>query len=117
MATSIATQNPTFHALSTDVPVGHKQVFVRGDYAGTVTTVTRINHNYWGVTVREVRNAFSSPVVGVSATVWRDSNGQWVADYQDASTSVEITRAFVLRAALGLAIWSAGDRGHTAGRW
>jgi len=119
MATSIATQNPTFHALSTDVPVGHKQVFVRGGYAGTVTTVTRCNTNYWAVSVRTVRGAFSgASVSSVTAQVWlHPASGRWVADYSQADGYVEIAESRDLLAALGLAIWSAGDRGHTAGRW
>jgi len=117
MTVSLPTRKPTFHALSAAVPLGHKQVFVRGYYAGTVTTVTRINRDHWSVTVREVRGAFRSPSVGMSATVWLDTNGQYVSDYWDDSQRIEIDRSDTLAAAMGMAIWSAGYRGHVAGRW
>lgn len=121
MIASIATQRPAFHALNVNVPVGHTQVFVASDYAGTVTTVTRVNTSYWAVTTREIKGAFSNPVVGVSAHVWLDpAAGRYVADYPTTSGdfgAVEVSRCHDLRAALGVAIWSTTERGHALGRW
>lgn len=117
MATSIATQNPTFHAITGDEPVGSTKIIVRGDYANTITTVHHINVDYWTVTVRPVKDAFRKPQNGKSAQIWRDRDGSYVTDYWDRSAPVEAARSWDLRAALGVAISSAAERGHQDGLW
>jgi hypothetical protein len=119
MAPSIATQTPNFHSLSPRVPVGYTQIFVASDYAGTITSVTRVNDLYWSVSVRDVRGAFRNPKLGASSQVWFDvTTGEWVADYSARSCQyVEAGRAYDLRAALADAIISAAERGHDQGLW
>lgn len=120
MATSIPTANPSFHCLSGNQKIGkaHTAILVATDYAGTITEVTRINQTYWSVTTREVKGAFSNPKVGVTAHVWVDNGGQWVADYHTHALGyVEAGRAWDVRAALAIAIDSTTRRGHDAGRW
>lgn len=122
MATSIATQAPTFHAITGTQPIGHTQITVRGDYANTVTTVRRQNEDYWLVTVRQAKNAFAGSGARVLRTtlVWKDTDGSYVADYWDTARSeqpIEAGRSWTLRAALGVAISSAAERGHQDGLW
>lgn len=123
MATSIATQNPTFHAITGTQAIGHTQVSVRGDYANTVTTVRRQNQDYWLVTVRQAKDAFRGPGArGHQRTtlVWKDEDGSYVCDYWAPSVSqepIEAGRSWTLRAALGVAISSAAERGHQADLW
>lgn len=120
MTTSIRTQEPTFHSLRADAPVGRAaQIFTKADYAGTVVQVWHLNAQYWTVTTRELRNAFRNPVVGVSAHVWYHGvTGRYVADYHtDDGRTVEIGSTRDPRAALGLAIMNTARRGHDAGRW
>lgn len=123
MVTSIATQAPTFHAITGTQAIGHTQISVRGDYANTVTTVKRMNTDYYLVTVRQAKNAFATwPAVAVtrSARVWKDTDGSYVADYWDTARCdqpIEAARSWDLRAALAVAIGSAAERGHQDGLW
>ncbi len=120
MAASIRTQNPSFHSLRADAPVGRvPQIFTSADYAGTITQVWRHNTHYWSITTREALNAFSNPTLGFTAHVWYDqASGQYVADYHSQRFgSVEITRTRDPLAALGAAITDTAERGHLAYRW
>lgn len=127
MSVSITTQNPNYRALSTQVPVGYTQIFVTGEYAGTITLVTRLAAEYWTVHVRPVKNAFRySGVLGASAKVWKSNPADhpytktWVADYWDNAPGEDYCIAgesYHLRAALAVAIDSATERGHDQGLW
>lgn len=122
MATSIATQAPTFHAITGTQPIGHTQISVRGDYANTVTTVRRQNTDYYLVTVRQAKNAFAGAGARVQRTtlVWKDGDGSYVADYWDTARCdqpIEAARSWDLRAALAVAIGMAAERGHQDGLW
>ena len=122
MTASIATQRPNFHHITGTQPVGHTQIAVFGDYAGTVTKVRRINDQYWQVRVVPARGAFrgAGHTHGMTTLVWRDRDGSYVADYWPAWATdqpVEAARSWTLRAALGVAIGSAAERGHEAGLW
>ncbi len=112
MALTITNQAPNFFALTGTQPVGHKQIAVATDYAGSVTTLYRPNTSYWTVTTRSVRGAFSdSPELGQSASIWFDQNeGRYVVDYYEGATNVEAGRARGLRAAIGIAVDVANQR-------
>jgi hypothetical protein len=116
---STATRKPNYHSLSQPLTVGMARVIISGQYAGTVTTVRRLNTHYWSVTTREMRGAFSNPQLGVSAHVWWDAaNGRYVADYTTrACQTVEAGDAYSVQAALAIAVDSTERRGHEDGRW
>ena len=115
MTTTLPTQAPSFHALTGNQPVGQTQICVRAEYAGTMTSVKRLNTWYWAVTTRSVRNAFRSPEPGASAAIWfdrADGSGRYVVDYWTrAGYPIEAGRARSLQAAIGIACDS------TATRW
>lgn len=124
MAASIATARPNYHHITGEQPVGHTQIAIAGDYAGTITKVKRTNTRYWAVIVRTARGAFgSNPHPGMACQVWFDeSTVEFVVDYwseKDWSDNqpVEAGRSHTLRTALGIAIDSAAQRGHQAGLW
>lgn len=118
MNTTIATQSPNFHGLTGNQPVGQVQIAVAAEYAGTITSVTRINTAYWAVVTRNVRDAFRGPALaglGYSARIWFDSSEQaYVVDYWDgdvfANQPTEAGRARSLRAAIGIAADSTAQR-------
>lgn len=128
MTTSIRTARPSFGHLTGEQPVGHTQIAVAGDYAGTVTLVTRVNARYWSVIVRDQRGAFrdidhrtelTAGRIGMAAKIWH--NGQeYVVDYWNTAVTnqpIEAGTAHSLRAAIGIAIDSAASRGHEKGLW
>lgn len=106
MNTTLATANPTFHALTGAQPVGQTQVATMAEYAGTITTVKRCNDTYWTVATRDARNAFRGPwnARGMSAQIWMDpTTMQFVVDYWDNNVCVEADRTRTLAAAIGVA--------------
>ena len=118
----MTTQRPNFHHITGTQPVGHTQIAVAGEYAGTITQVKRCNDFYWSVTVRPVAGAFSNPQAGSSVQVCLDAKtGEYVAEYWSrpyhVEDHVEAGRAGTLRAALGIAIGTAAQRGHERGLW
>lgn len=124
MAASIRTARPNFHHITGTQPVGQTQIATSGDYAGTVTLVKRVSAEYWQVIVRPVRDAFRGAgqrAAGCTVLVWADpEHGGYVADYWDTARStetIEAGRARSLRAALGIAITTAGQRGNQLGYW
>lgn len=113
MTTTLATQAPSFHALTGTQPVGQTQVARASEFAGTVTTVTRENDSYWAVNVRSAVNAFvpAKREQGKTITIWFDQNeGRYVADYHTHGEYVEVDRTQGLQAAIGVAVTVAAQR-------
>ena len=106
---------PTFHALTGEQAVGRTQIAAQADYAGTITSVTRVNVAYWSVTTRTARDAFRAPKLGASATIWFDrAEGRYVVDYfANGGQSVEVDRTRTLKAAIGVAASSTAQRWAT----
>jgi hypothetical protein len=115
MNATLATQNPTFHALTGEQAVGRTQIAAQADYAGTITSVTRINTTYWSVTTRTARDAFSAPKLGASCAIWAAEDGRYVVDYYDTADGglVEVDRTHSLQAAIGVAASSTAQRWAT----
>jgi hypothetical protein len=111
MALTITNQAPNFFALTGTQPVGHKQIAVATDYAGSVTTLYRPNTSYWTVTTRSIQGAFTDRAqLGCSAAIWFDQGeGRYVVDYFDGFR-IEAGRALGLRAAIGIAVDVANQR-------
>lgn len=116
MTATLTTQAPSFHSLSGTQPVGQTQVAVASEIAGTITTVTRTNQQYWTVNVRSVRNAFvpAKREQGKTVTIWLDgAEGRYVVDYwggQYGNESIEADRTRSLKAAIGVAVTVAAQR-------
>lgn len=106
MTATLLTQNPTFHALTGTQKVGRRQISVATDYAGAVTVLYRAAEEYWVVTTRNARNAFTTDSEsGTNAAIWRDrAEGRYVIDYVDSyGVRVEAGRTRGLGAAIGVA--------------
>lgn len=113
MIATLPTQSPTFHALNGRQAVGRRQIAVAGEYAGAVTVLYRSAEEYWVLTVREARNAFTTnSEVGSTVTIWRDrAEGRYVVDYVDNyGDRVEADRTRGLGAAIGAATSVAAER-------
>jgi len=113
MTTTLAAQAPRFHSLTGTQPVGQTQLATMSELAGTVTTVTRQNVQYWSVNVRSARDAFvpAKREQGKTVNIWFDSNeGRYVVDYWQVGASVEADRTRSLQAAIGSAVTVAARR-------
>lgn len=113
MTITLEAAAPTFHALTGTQKVGTTQIAAQADYAGTITSVTRLNTTYWSVTTRTARDAFRAPKLGASATIWTDAEGRYVVDYWQNCQSVEVDRTRTLKAAIGVAASSTAQRWAT----
>jgi hypothetical protein len=104
--------------------IGRSAILCSPDFTGTVVRIKRENEGYFSVAVREVQGAFSGigqPVrAAVVSQVWFDSaDGCWVVDHREGHdpNSIEDDRTYSIGAALGVAMSTAAQRGHEAGRW
>jgi hypothetical protein len=112
MTITLEATTPTFHALTGEQAVGRTQITVQADYAGTITSVKRVNTNYWCVTTRSAVDAFRAPRRGASAAIWLNGEGRFVVDYYgEGGESIEVDTTRTLKAAIGVAASS------TARRW
>jgi hypothetical protein len=114
----ITTAAPKFHALTGTQPVGQTQIATMAEYAGTITTVTRKNDDYWVVVTRDARNAFRGPwnASGTNAAIWRDSTTlEFVVDYwaPELGGFVEADRTRTVAAAIGVATTVTAQRWAT----